>query len=375
MMPLRSDIARREQRGMAQLPLNRQLIFLRVRQHILVVKGGRRADRQEIGPIDRRAGSGQRDWESLAFDVASAAIYEGRHELWRNGTAVKDSEGRVSDLVEVGRTLEGAVELAPSQTYARLAATACQRVQKSAFEVGRIGESDTGRKVVVARRRESTRDARVARENPTDRRPGEPGGLEAGHQCFELAVLFRPGAAHIPTQTVVEGNVRLDAPAVLGKKAKVARTSIGGEALALRIAGGGADQEISKIAPRFGAVEGEVTIRSAVVLRQLVVAELPSERQRVRADHAAEVVHDLVSSFGDTQGATGGTKGQIVVEMDVRDVRVLRKRWRDAECIGTFFKAERPGRDACASSRLVNEEFQARETKAQFIHRPRSKGL
>src|SRR4029077_5694456 len=105
------------------------------------------------------------------------------------------------------------------------------------------------------------------------------------------------------------------------------------------------------------------------------VAKLSSESQRVRTDYAAEVVHDLVSGFGDTQRAARGTKGQIVVEMDVRDVRVLRKRWRDAECIGTFFKAERLGGDACASRRLVNEEFQARETKTQFIDRPRPQRL
>ena len=72
-----------------------------------------------------------------------------------------------------------------------------------------------------------------------------------------------------------------------------------------------------------GTVESEVAVRTAVVFGQLVVTELTAESQRVRADHAAEVVHDLIRGLGNTKRSAGCTEGKIVVKMDVRNVRVL----------------------------------------------------
>src|SRR5258708_3095215 len=91
------------------------------------------------------------------------------------------------------------------------------------------------------------------------------------------------------------------APAVRGEQADIARTSVGRKALALRIVGRRTDQKVGEIHSRFRAVKCEVAVRPPVVFGQLVVSELPTEGQRMRSDHSAEVVHDLKRSLGDPE--------------------------------------------------------------------------
>src|SRR6185437_9425770 len=102
---------------------------------------------------------------------------------------------------------------------------------------------------------------------------------EADYQRFNLAVFFRPRTAYVPPQPVVQSQIRLYSPAILREQTDIPRAPVRGVALALRIIGWGADQKVGKIYSRFGAVEGEVAVRPAVVFGQLVITELTANSQ------------------------------------------------------------------------------------------------
>src|SRR5438477_5169418 len=108
MVTLRADVARCQQGCWPELSFDGELIFLGIRQDILVPKRGRGSDRQVICPVDHRAGRGQGDWKSLPFNVSTAAVYKRSDKLGRYRTAIENAERSIPDFVEVCRALERA---------------------------------------------------------------------------------------------------------------------------------------------------------------------------------------------------------------------------------------------------------------------------
>ena len=183
-MSLRANIADGQQSCRSELPLNRKLILLGVGQNIFMIESRRGADGQEVCPIDRRPCSGQRDGETLAFDVSCAAINKRSYEFGRHRTAVERSKRRVSDFVEVRGAFKGAVKLSPSGADAGSSSPARQGLHDSAVPGGRIGQTDARGEIVVPGWCERARNARIAGENPSCGRTWETRRVQSGHERF-----------------------------------------------------------------------------------------------------------------------------------------------------------------------------------------------
>src|SRR5579871_4494163 len=157
-MSLCSYIGNSQQICMTKLSIDCQFIVFRIREHVSVVEGGRTSNRQETCPIDRcvrilrrRVERRWRNRESLAIINSVAAGYKRISELGGRGTAVVISEGRVTNLVEVSRSLKGRVKPAPAGTYAEIAWTADNFVESPMTGWG-ICKSDSRGEILVSRR-------------------------------------------------------------------------------------------------------------------------------------------------------------------------------------------------------------------------------
>src|ERR1700734_776072 len=145
-------------------------------------------------------------WKALAFHITGAAIHERGDELRRHRASVIVSERSVADFVEVRCAFKGAIEFAPTGAETGL--------------VGKgVSDSDSRRKVVIASGRQSAWHVRITGENPSHRRTRKHERLLSGDEGFDFVVLFRPRAAHIPAQTVVDGKLGPHAPAILSEGA------------------------------------------------------------------------------------------------------------------------------------------------------------
>src|SRR5262245_21705630 len=123
MVPLRSDVACREQCPGADLSFNGELVLLGIGQHIFVIEGWRCPNWQVVRPVDGSIRGGQRHWKALALDVAGAAIDKRCHELRRHWTAIENAKGSIANFVEVGGTFKRAVELSPADADTGFART------------------------------------------------------------------------------------------------------------------------------------------------------------------------------------------------------------------------------------------------------------
>jgi len=126
---------------------------------------------------------------------------------------------------------------------------------------------------VVASGRKRCGHAGVAGKNQPLRCAGKDFGLLAPHQGLELIKLFAPGADPIPPDAVIEGESLEDLPTILHKCGQIEVAIIEVARLALGIARRRAKQEVRKVEPGFGTIEGKTSIEDHVWMRVDLVRE------------------------------------------------------------------------------------------------------
>ncbi len=132
--------------------------------------------------------------------------------------------------------------------------------------VGRVGDAHA-RSKIVARRGKRVGHAGIAGKDQPLRRAGKDHRLLAFDQRLQLVKFFVPGANPVPAHAVVDGESVGGLPTVLRKRGQVEIAVVEVAGLALRIAGGDAQQEVGEVYAGFRAVEGEAAVEDDVGMR------------------------------------------------------------------------------------------------------------
>ncbi len=129
----------------------------------------------------------------------------------------------------------------------------------------------------------------IARIKYARRRTGKDDRLRAGDEGGDLVVLLRPRRDAIPAQTVIEGQVGENVPAILREQADVFISRIKRVELALVVLARHANQEVGKIDAGFRSGENKaaVELRDGVGI-DLVGMKLAAELDGVIAQHLRE---------------------------------------------------------------------------------------
>jgi hypothetical protein len=113
---------------------------------------------------------------------------------------------------------------------------------------------------------------------------------------LELIKLFAPGADPIPPDAVIEGESLEDLPTILHKCGQIEVAIIEVARLALGIARRRAKQEVRKVEPGFGTIEGKTSIEDHVWMRvDLVRVDFAACLQSVFTHDARKRIADFIN--------------------------------------------------------------------------------
>src|ERR1700724_3692541 len=123
---------------------------------------------------------------------------------------------------------------------ARFSGSARQLAQKSIRPIGRIGQTDTRREIVFRTGRNPGRDCLtiwqvIARHEISERRTWEDLRFYSGDERGGLMMHLRPGSYVVPAHAIVQSQIRLNSPTVLGKDTSVGGALVKGRGRLLRI--------------------------------------------------------------------------------------------------------------------------------------------
>src|SRR5438445_9473299 len=225
--------------------------MLRVWKPIVNVEAGRIRDRKIDGVIQRLVGwtpgSRERKWEALHL---RATVSTRPERLIKHCGAWRDpiqTEGSIAHFVEKVQVLDRGIVNAVCGADAGLARPAENLARQSVRESGRISQSQAGREVVVSRRGERARDARIAGNNPALGRRRKWCGLQTGHDGFDFALRVIPGHAHFPAQTQVQCDIRPTLVRILNLGPTVPRAGVQELLAALVVTGWRPNQKVCNI--------------------------------------------------------------------------------------------------------------------------------
>src|SRR5262249_17796664 len=148
--------------------------------------------------------------------------------------------------------------------------------------------------VAPPRRRQSARHTGVAGKHQADRRTRVDDGLRARNNRLDLIELLVPWLHHVPAQTVVQRDLRMEPPAVLHKGPAISIPEMEDPARRLYVVARDPEQEIRKIAPCLGACKCERAVERRIRLElDLTRLELPSDLDGVRPEHLRDAVAEI----------------------------------------------------------------------------------
>ncbi len=176
--------------------------------------------------------------------------------------------------------------------------------------------------------------------SPPQRRAGEYRRLLAGNDGLDLVLRVIPGHAGFPAHAVVDREIGLHAPGVLGEGGSVFGAGIEHLVGCLDVLLRSAQQEIGDVAAGFRAIEVEAAAGIVgVALVHLHVQEVAAEHERVGADGLGKGVADLVGIFGPELGLLLGAADVEIEQREGRH-RIVRGGADDAQGADAFLEAE-----------------------------------
>src|SRR6516225_4528563 len=97
---------------------------------------------------------------------------------------------------------------------------------------------------------------------------------------------FPPRRCELPTQAVIQGQVRTVAPTVLSVHSEIAPARVHGDLASLLVASRSPNEEVGEVDSRLRAIKSESTVPgSELIIRDLVVMEIEAELDRMRSNH------------------------------------------------------------------------------------------
>src|SRR5436309_2205234 len=162
--------------------------------------------------------------------------------------------------IESIRSLDVGVEGAKARPDAALARVAKELVQETIGEAGRIGQSNPGAEVVIARIDEVFGNARVAGETISHGSRGEDLRLTSQQDVGIPIMPVGPKRRSFPTDSVVQRQIRSHTPTVLPVDPNVKVAQIKGCGSALGEIRGSANQHVREVETGLLTVEREAPV-------------------------------------------------------------------------------------------------------------------
>src|SRR6266851_8266834 len=321
MAAARCHEADRKHGSLGNLTLNSKVKMLSIRKLVVKPEGRRTRDRQVYRPNP----GGSRRWNGEREAVSyrawwCGAILVGLLEVNRDWTDVEQSEGRIADFNEETLIFDGGVVNPAAHPDTGLPRTAEDLCRQSLGGSRRIGYPEPWGKSVVLRRRQRTRHARIARENETRWRIRVNLGLHAGLEGLDSVLRVVEGLAHVPAQSVVDGEVGPDLVSVLPIKSEVFGAGIQQLVAGLVEQIGRTQQIIGEVITGFSSVEQKPSVGGiSVALVNLDVADVAAELQRVPSCDLRKIIGDLIGVVVLAGGAIG--KAEVETQLIQTDGR------------------------------------------------------
>src|SRR5690242_2706741 len=180
-----------------KLPLDAEVIVLRIRKLVVQVKSGRARNGLQLCPVDCLRIRNSKG-EPLAGTSWGLAVFI-RHVIVNlRGTHVKQTRRDVTHLEKLGEVFDVRIVNAVGRPDAGFAGAPKHLAHQAAAEAGGIRDADSRRKVLVIIGSQPWRDARISRTQPAFRRSRIYGGLDVEVDRLDSAV------ARISIQLVTE---------------------------------------------------------------------------------------------------------------------------------------------------------------------------
>src|SRR5271155_1472882 len=270
MVPFATHVANGEQGSRVDLPLQRDQVIVAVRRYVRGIPTWGARNRLEVGPIDTVVRIGWRNVkrrknhrEALRLRGLRGARQKSFLKCRWGGTDPEEAIRSIADDLRAPKLSSSGKEFSEARAQAGGAGCSQNLAPEFAFRPRRVRDSEAWREVVPTHWRGGIGNAGISWENPSRGRTRKRGGLLSSDNGFELVVLFRPRRAHIPAQSVVEGKVWANPPAVLAEQPDGVGAVICGRGYALLVLRRGAEQKIGEVRTGLTAVEAEVSIVSA----------------------------------------------------------------------------------------------------------------
>ena len=198
--------------------------------------------------------------------------------------------------IESIRSLDVSVESAKACPDAALARIAKELVQETIGEAGRIGKSNPGAEVVIARIDEVFGNARVAGETISLRSRGESLRLTSQLNVRVPIQPVGPERGGFPTDPVVQGQIRFHTPTVLpiDPNVKVPQIKGGGSALGEIV--GSANQHIGQVVAGLTTAENKKRVAAVIDLGNghVIPVVVRPEFDGMGSPYFREVILELV---------------------------------------------------------------------------------
>src|ERR1700731_454991 len=134
---------------------------------------------------------------------------------------------------------------------ARFAGSARHLAQETVCPIGRIGQTDTRREIIFRGGRNPSRDCLavrqvIARHEISERCTWKGLRFHTGDERRGLMMHLRPGSYVVPAHAIIQSQIGLDTPTVLGENATVGSTLVKGGRRLLRIKIGQSQQKVGE---------------------------------------------------------------------------------------------------------------------------------
>ncbi len=217
--------------------------------------------------------------------LTSRATDIGRLEKYGRGACIKQSIRSIAHFDKSGGVDDRGVEEAIAGSDAALASTANQLAKKAIGGRGRIRKPESGRKVLVPDRSKRPGNTRIKRNEKSGGCSRKRLRLLALDQSLQLVLGVVIGRADFPTQAVVDGQGRPDAPAILYIKSVILGARVEELKARLNEALWGPEEIVAKIKAGFLAIERKLAVLSVrITLVDLVVVKIAAKLDTVGTD-------------------------------------------------------------------------------------------
>src|SRR6266851_802127 len=321
MAAARCHEADRKHGSLGNLTLNSKVKMLSIRKLVVKPEGRRTRDRQVYRPDSRGSRRGDSEGEAVSYRAWwCGAVLVGLLEVNRDWADVEQSERRIADFNEEALIFDGRVvnpTAHPNTGLPRAAEDLCRQSLSGSW---RIGDPQPWRKPIVLGGCQRARHAGVARENETPWRIRVNLRLHAGHEGLDSVLRVVEGLAHVPAQSVVDGEVGPGLVSVLPIKSEVFGAGIQQLVAGLIEQIGRTQQIIGEVITGLSSVEQKPSVGGiSVALVNLDVADVAAELQRVPSCDLRKIIGDLIGVVVLAGGAIG--KAEVETQLIQTDGR------------------------------------------------------